>query len=235
MSGSDWSVSDDGVSDSDEVACAMNTRFVEHLVQQHPPRVTQRRRSRSPTKPQPEKNTKEEAVDVDAAPRKLPRFDLVAMISDALRKGDVALLPADMTVEKLSAQIVETMRKSPGGGEVARAVTQALADPLNVELRNDVLQGKLSPEELISLDETSLLNPQDRAVQEKARLDRLNQHSVEYLEKLSLTVTHMFTCPACGSHECFANFRSTDFVKWQGDDQTPTLLRCCKCSHSFRQ
>ena len=70
---------------------------------------------------------------------------------------------------------------------------------------------------------------------DKARTERLNQYSVEYLEKLNLTVTHMFTCPVCGSRDCYANFRSTDFVKWQGDDQTPTLLRCCKCSHSFRQ
>lgn len=234
MSGSDWTPSDSG-SDSDEAASALNARFVESLSQSHPPRVTQRRRRRhSPAISDAEKD-EDEAVGTDPPPRKPPRLDLVAMISAALKKDDGSCLPSEASVGKLAAKIVEALRESSGGGEVARAVTQALADPLNVELRKSVLQGKITPTALVAMDEVSLLNPKDRERQERARLDRLNQHSVEYLEKLQYTVTHMFTCPACGSHECFANFRSTDFVKWQGDDQTPTLLRCCKCSHSFRQ
>ncbi|KPA79015.1 transcription elongation factor-like protein [Leptomonas pyrrhocoris] len=233
MSGSDWD-SDSDVSDSHEIASAMNMCFVEHLAQQHAPRVTQRRRSRSPAGPEANRSVRE-VVDADGTPRTQPRLDVVAMIGNALKKGDVRGLPAEMSVEQLSAQIVEALRRSSGGGEVARAVTQALADPLNTDLRNAVLKGEMSPEKLVTLDELSLLNPKERAIREKARLDRLNQHSVDYLEKLSLTVTHMYTCPVCGSQDCFANFRSTDFVKWQGDDQTPTLLRCCKCAHSFRQ
>ncbi|KPI88907.1 transcription elongation factor-like protein [Leptomonas seymouri] len=233
MSGSDWSPDED-VSDSYEASSAMNIRFVDHLAQQGPSRVTQRRRSRSPMKPGADKHA-DEVISVGEVPRMKPRLDLVAMIGNALKKGDLGMLPSEMSAEKLSAQIVEALRRSSGGGEVARAVTQALADPLNVDLRNAVLKGEVSPEKLVTLDEVSLLNPKERAIQEKARRERLDQRSVEYVEKLSLTVTHMFTCPACGSRECFANFRSTDFVKWQGDDQTPTLLRCCKCSLSFRQ
>lgn len=233
MSGSDWSP-DESVTDSEEAASALNTCLVEHIAQRHPPRVTQRRRSRPLVKPDASQPVNE-AVDADESPRKAPRFDLVTMIGNALRRGDVSLVPAESSVEELSAQIVEALRKSPDGGEVARAVTYALDDPLNVELRNAVLQGKLRPAELVELDEFSLLNPEERAAKDKARTERLNQYSVEYLEKLNLTVTHMFTCPVCGSRDCYANFRSTDFVKWQGDDQTPTLLRCCKCSHSFRQ
>lgn len=244
MSGSDWSP-DSSASDVDEAPSALTTQTVEHATQEQSsmPQANERRRGRSPVAARDDSNknsrssssSSSSSVKEGAPPNKKPRMDLASMIGAALRRGDVSLLPTDVTVEARAAQIVDALRQSGGGGEVAKAVTHALGDPLNKELRHAVLTGTMSPAALVALDEVSLLNIEKRAAQEKARLERLDQHSVEYLERLSLTVTNIYTCPACGSHECYANFRSTDFVKWGGDDQTPTLLRCCKCGHSFRR
>ncbi|CBZ27345.1 transcription elongation factor-like protein [Leishmania mexicana MHOM/GT/2001/U1103] len=235
MSDCEWS-SDSGVSNAEAIAAAaLNMHLVELVTLQHPSRVT-RRRHVYPTSD----DTKASSADISQpsrasgeAPRKHARIDISSLIRQALSQSGAHCPSAN--VDEVAGRVVAALKQRADGAEVARAVTRALADPLNGELRESVLSGRLRPEELVALDEVSLLNQAEREVLEKARLERLNQHSVEYLERLSLTVTNMFTCPECGSRECYANFRFTDFVKWKGDDQTPTLLRCCRCSLSFRQ
>ncbi|AYU79101.1 transcription elongation factor-like protein [Leishmania donovani] len=235
MSDSEWS-SDSGVSNAEAiVAAALNMHLVELMTSQHPSRVSHRRPAYATSE-----STRASSAKIShktrasgEAPRKQARVDISNLIRQALSQSGAHCPSAN--VDEVAGQVVAALRQRAGGAEVARAVTHALADPLNEELRESVLSGRLRPEELVALDEVSLLNQAERAVLEKARLERLNQHSVEYLERHNLTVTNMFTCPECGSRECYANFRFTDFVKWQGDDQTPTLLRCCRCSLSFRQ
>ncbi|GET88863.1 transcription elongation factor-like protein [Leishmania tarentolae] len=235
MSESHWS-SDSGASNPEAVAAStLNMHLVELMTLRHSSRVT-RRRPACATSEVPMKSSTEISREAGAsgeAPRKQARIDISNLIRQALLQSSSCCSFA--RVNEATSQVVAALRQSGDGAEVARAVTRALADPLNEELRESVLSGPLCPEELVALDEVSLLNQSERAVRESARLERLNQHSVEYLERLSLTVTNMFTCPECGFGECYANFRSADFVKWQGDDPTPTLLRCCRCSLSFRQ
>ncbi|KAG5503911.1 hypothetical protein GH5_04764 [Leishmania sp. Ghana 2012 LV757] len=235
MSDSEWN-SDSGASDDEASASsALNRHLVQLVTLRHLPRVTHRRRAFT---------TGESAWATDAeishqsrvtgeAPRTKGRIDLRSLIRQALSQSNTQCPSAN--VDDVASRVVAALRQSADGPEMARAVTCALADPLYEKLREDVLSGRLRPEDTVALDEVSLLNQSARAALEEARLERLNQQSVEYLERLRLTVTNMFTCPECGSCECYAHFRSTDFVKWQGDDQTPTLLRCCKCSLSFRQ
>ncbi|KAK7195773.1 transcription elongation factor-like protein [Novymonas esmeraldas] len=239
MSSSDWG-SDSSASESAESGtCDVNRHLVELVATRPPPRVTQRRRQRSrSSSPTPSASgLSAEAAGsgrtADAPPRQQARIDLPGLLRHALAQSSAECPSTD--VDEVVRRVVLALRRSEDGAGMARAVTRALADPLNAQLRVDVLTGVVSPDELAALDEVRLMNPTARGEMERARTERLNQQSVEYLERLSLTVTHMFTCPACGSRECYANFRSTDFVKWQGDDATPTLLRCCKCALSFRQ
>ncbi|CAG9574486.1 transcription elongation factor-like protein [Leishmania major strain Friedlin] len=233
MSDSEWS-SDSGVSNAEAIAAAsLNKHLGELMTLQHPSRVTHRR----PAYATSEGTTASSATISHTprvsgeAPRKQARMDISSLIRQALSQSSAHCTSAN--VDEVAGRVVAALRQKAGGAEVARAVTRALADPLNEELRESVLSGLLRPEELVALDEVSLLNQAERSVLAKARRERLNQHSVEYLERLNLTVTNMLTCPECRSHECYANFRFTDFVKWQGDDQTPTLQRCCRCSVSF--
>lgn len=130
--------------------------------------------------------------------------------------------------------ILASISKSDDRAYTASAVLRGLTDPLNEQLRRDVLHGVISPGQLVALDDESLLNPGMRAKCQMDRAQRQEQQTVEFQQRLTSTVTSMFTCPSCGNKECYANFRSTDFVKWQGDDPTPTLLRCVKCQHSFK-
>lgn len=236
MSGSDWTPDSSASDVEEDASSALNTHLVQLLAEQRTPRVTSRRHAAphaSDTAGQAALTRSPPTRSEREPPVKHPRIDVAGLVRQALSQSSAACPSADL--DDVVGRVAEALRRSPDAAEVSRAVTKALTDPLNAALRERVLSGRLPPSELAALDEVSLLNPDARAALEKARLERLNQHSVEYLEKLSLTKTNLYTCPACGSQECYANFRSTDFVKWQGDDETPTLLRCCKCSFSFRQ
>ncbi|KAG5500662.1 hypothetical protein JIQ42_04681 [Leishmania sp. Namibia] len=235
ISNSEWN-SDSGASDAEASASsALNRQLVELVTLRRLPRVTHRRRAFK---------TGESAWATDAeishdsrvtgeAPRTKGLIELRSFIRQGLSQIKTRCPSAN--VDDVAGRVVAALRQSADGPEMARAVTCALADPLNEKLREDVFSGRLRPEDLVALDEVSLLNQPARAALEEARLERLNQQSVEYLERLRLTVTNMLTCPECGSRECYVHFRSTDFVKWQGDDQTSTMLRCCKCTFSLRQ
>ncbi|CAD2219969.1 transcription elongation factor [Angomonas deanei] len=113
-------------------------------------------------------------------------------------------------------------------------IGKALSDPLNHSLRENLWTGKLSEEELVKMNEFELLNPVDRSALEEERKARLEQKTVAFIEELASVKTELYPCPQCGNKECYANFRSTDFVKWHGDDPTPTILKCKKCGHHFR-
>ncbi|EPY31956.1 transcription elongation factor [Strigomonas culicis] len=114
-------------------------------------------------------------------------------------------------------------------------IRKALVDPLNTELRSKILDRRISANSLVCMNEVEFLNPEARMRIEKARAERMEQKTVEYIERLTMTETTLFKCPSCGCSKCYANFRSTDYVKWQGDDPAPTLLKCTACSFTFKE
>lgn len=217
---SDWA-SDTESSSAENADATLNNYFILLLTKPHPSRVTRRRKSVASSSLLPLST--------------LQPLCLIDEVSAAFSKH-ISRSNGETTSEihRLSQAVVQALKGSDGGAEVALSVVRAIADPLNGDLRRRLFDGSLSPDALVALDEESLLNPQQRQQQTAARLARLNQQSVEYIERLSSTLTGLYTCPACGCRECYANFRSTDFVKWMGDDPTPTLLRCTACSMSFR-
>ncbi|KAG5477674.1 hypothetical protein LSCM1_04967 [Leishmania martiniquensis] len=214
MSGSEWS-SESGASDAERNASsALNIHLVELLTSSHLPRATYHRRALT---------TGDGAwaafgkiIYLNPAKSESPhtqsRIDLRGLIQQALSQSRTRC--PSVNADDMASRVAAALIRNADGAEMARAVTHALADPLNEKLRESVLTGRLRPEDLVALDEVSLLSEPARAALEKGRLERLNQQSVENLERLSLSVTNMFTCPECGARECYANFRSTDFVKW---------------------
>ncbi|KAG5492994.1 hypothetical protein JKF63_01575 [Porcisia hertigi] len=235
MSDSEWG-SDSGASNTEaNVASALSMHLVKLMSSRLPSRVTHRRCAPTPVGGASSTRAalSSSSRATGEATRSQTRIDVCSVIRQALSQSQAQCPSAN--VDDIASRVAAALRQCGEGGDVARAVTRALADPLNEKLRESVLTGRLSPEELVALDELSLLSHTERERLERARQARLDQYSVEYFDRLNNTVTHMFTCPACESRECYAHFRSTDFVKWQGDDETPTLLRCCKCSLSFRQ
>lgn len=175
------------------------------------------------------------APSVNASTIKRGRPRLRDMLCDALCTEGSA---RECTVERLHrvAGDIETALKrlQEDSAEVAHGLVVSLSDPLNHELRSMVLSGAIPVDRLVRMDEESLLNPELRARRQRQRRIRLEQQTADFVDRLNATVTYMFECPACGGSDCFAQFRSADFVKWHGDDPTPTLLRCRLCSHSFR-
>lgn len=132
-------------------------------------------------------------------------------------------------------EILTAIKSSSDRVVTAGLIRNGLADPLNTKLRRDILERRTTAGDLVDMNDLDWLNPVERERVDKERQERMSQKTVEYMERLSMTVTTIFKCPSCGCGECYANFRSTDFVKWQGDDPHPTLLRCTKCGFTFKE
>lgn len=176
------------------------------------------------------------ATSGPGAGAKRNRVGLREMLCGALTVGEESKATMEGTaVDELAKQIVSAIRESEDSAEIASAIVRNLSDPLNTALRHSVLSGEVTPQALVEMDEEQLLNPELRRIRREQRLERLEQKSVEFVQRLTSVVTHLYKCPECGGEECYANFRNADFVKWHGDDPNPTLLTCTKCGFSFRQ
>lgn len=239
MPDSDWSGDSEAV-EADLVG-AINSHFVAVLSRAKvSPRPTQRRRSKVPSdaaRGAGNSSDDQRSLILTSTSRgkKRPRINLHESMCTALRTGGSGDALSGNVIDRVATGIVHALKVVPDRAEVAHLIFRSLSDPLNTGLRESVLAGLTTPSDLVAMDEESLLNPETREERQRQRRERLEQKTVAYVESLTSTVTHLFACPSCGGRKCHAQFRSTDFVKWHGDDPTPTLLTCVKCSHSFRQ
>ncbi|KAH9597073.1 Transcription elongation factor S-II [Trypanosoma melophagium] len=148
-------------------------------------------------------------------------------------------LKTDPTTCEVSSLIVDGIvagiRDQADHVHAAAVVVHHLSDPNNTALRRDVLDGRIPPEKLASMQECDLVNPILREKWEKQRCEVLRQKTVEFVERLTSTVTTIYTCPSCGEKQCTLRERQADKQKWAGDDATPFLLTCCSCSLTFRR
>ncbi|ORC84608.1 putative transcription elongation factor, partial [Trypanosoma theileri] len=168
---------------------------------------------------------------LDPLPPSSRKPGLWQRLMDALKTDPITCEVSSLIVDRIVAGI----RDQADRVHAAAVVLHHLADPNNTALRRDVLEGRLPPEKLASMQERDLVNPMLREKWEKQRSETLRQKTVAFVEQLTSTVTTIYTCPSCGGQQCTLRERQADKQKWAGDDATPFLLTCCSCSHTFRR
>jgi hypothetical protein len=109
----------------------------------------------------------------------------------------------------------------------------ALKDPKNTRLRDDIVEEHIPPMIVPQLTEDQLRNPEDRKKIAEERRKRGRERD-ESLMSIALVST-LYQCPECQSRRCTANERTSSDAKfWVSDDDSSAVVTCLDCHHTFK-
>jgi DNA-directed RNA polymerase subunit M/transcription elongation factor TFIIS len=111
--------------------------------------------------------------------------------------------------------------------DTAKQLVFHLKDPLNNQLRANVLSGAIAPCNLVKMSEYDLVNPEVRALHELLTADRARARDYDELRAASALSTEIYPCPKCGAREAKMDERQTR----SGDEPMTIFLTCFKCNH----
>lgn len=142
-------------------------------------------------------------------------------------------------MEADAARVSETMQRTAaaiqGDGDAAmirfRTIKFAVKDEKNSKLRNDILEGVLTPEVLASLKEHELANPEQRKQREEEFLERNKSKDLNELQRSLSSSSSLFPCPRCGAKDCTWVQRQTR----SGDEPMTVCCTCNKCGRVWRK
>lgn len=107
----------------------------------------------------------------------------------------------------------------------------SLKDPLNVELREKLVSGKLPVEVLVTLSEKELANPERRREMDEGFKKRSKDTNLQEIANALKTTSTLFSCPSCKARDCSWVQRQTR----SGDEPMTVICSCNRCNHQWRK
>lgn len=107
----------------------------------------------------------------------------------------------------------------------------SLKDPLNSELREKLVSGKLPVEVLVTLSEKELANPERRKEMDEGFKNRSKDTNLQEIENALKTTSTLFVCPSCKVRDCSWVQRQTR----SGDEPMTVICSCNRCNHQWRK
>ena len=212
-------------------------------------RVRRRSESRSSSYSNP---TQTESAASGSADRKQPAAEPALPFRDRLARAVEAALATtddagenathghDADEEQRRAVAVATAEAIISGsgskaGETARTLLMSLSDPLNADLRQRLLDGRLLPEELVGRSAYELANPQVQSDLAKVRESRNRSRNMQTILAETAPRTDLYQCTHCGMRNAVMLQREKAKPWFSGGEGTADVMcTCLECGRGFR-
>ena len=105
-----------------------------------------------------------------------------------------------------------------------------LKDENNNEFRNDIIEGKITPEELCTMEATEMLNKNKQEEIEKQIKDKIDEVRTDWNEKHGQVTEGMYKCRICGGKKTIQHEQQTR----SADEPMTLFITCVNCKYTCK-
>lgn len=105
-----------------------------------------------------------------------------------------------------------------------------LKDENNNEFRNDIIEGKITPEELCTMEATEMLNKNKQEEIEKQIKDKIDEVRTDWNEKHGQVTEGMYKCRVCGGKKTIQHEQQTR----SADEPMTLFITCVNCKFTWK-
>ena len=105
-----------------------------------------------------------------------------------------------------------------------------LKDENNNEFRNDIIEGKITPEELCTMEATEMLNKNKQEEIEKQIKDKIDEVRTDWNEKHGQVTEGMYNCRICGGKKTIQHEQQTR----SADEPMTLFITCVNCKYTWK-
>lgn len=158
------------------------------------------------------------------------RKNLYKNLKVCLKDGEEQKEELVQKVIKIEEVIYE---KYKGDGPYTNRVLEILhniKDKDNIEFREGIVNGKIKPEELATMDEVKMLNKAKRKELDKTIEDKVNEARSDWDKKHSKVLSGVYKCRKCGGD------KTTQFEMQtrSADEPMTVFISCVECGNSWK-
>lgn len=105
-----------------------------------------------------------------------------------------------------------------------------LKDENNNEFRNDIIEGKITPEELCTMEATEMLNKNKQEEIEKQIKDKIDEVRTDWIETHGQVTEGMYKCRVCGGKKTIQHEQQTR----SADEPMTLFITCVNCKNTWK-
>lgn len=105
-----------------------------------------------------------------------------------------------------------------------------LKDENNNEFRNNIIDGKIKPEELCTMDATEMLNKNKQEEIEKQIKERIDEVRTDWNEKHGEVTEGVYKCRVCGGKKTIQHEQQTR----SADEPMTLFITCVNCKNTWK-
>lgn len=105
-----------------------------------------------------------------------------------------------------------------------------LKDENNNEFRNNIIEGKIKPEELCTMDATEMLNKNKQEEIEKQIKERIDEVRTDWNEKHGEVTEGVYKCGVCGGKKTIQHEQQTR----SADEPMTLFITCVNCKNTWK-
>ena len=105
-----------------------------------------------------------------------------------------------------------------------------LKDENNNEFRNNIIDGKIKPEELCTMDATEMLNKNKQEEIEKQIKERIDEVRTDWNEKHGEVTEGVYKCRVCGGKKTIQHEQQTR----SADEPMTLFITCVNCKYTWK-
>ena len=105
-----------------------------------------------------------------------------------------------------------------------------LKDENNNEFRNNIIDGKIKPEELCTMDATEMLNKNKQEEIEKQIKERIDEVRTDWNEKNGEVTEGVYKCRVCGGKKTIQHEQQTR----SADEPMTLFITCVNCKNTWK-
>lgn len=105
-----------------------------------------------------------------------------------------------------------------------------LKDENNNEFRNNIIEGKIKPEELCTMDATEMLNKNKQEEIEKQIKERIDEVRTDWNEKHGEVTEGVYKCRVCGGKKTIQHEQQTR----SADEPMTLFITCVNCKNTWK-
>ena len=133
-------------------------------------------------------------------------------------------------VVEIEEKLYETLKGETPYVNRVLEILHNLKDENNNEFRNDIIEGKITPEELCTMEATEMLNKNKQEEIEKQIKDKIDEVRTDWNEKHGQVTEGMYKCRVCGGKKTIQHEQQTR----SADEPMTLFITCVNCKYTWK-
>lgn len=133
-------------------------------------------------------------------------------------------------VVEIEEKLYETLKGETPYVNRVLEIMHNLKDENNNEFRNDIIEGKITPEELCTMEATEMLNKNKQEEIEKQIKDKIDEVRTDWNEKHGQVTEGMYKCRICGGKKTIQHEQQTR----SADEPMTLFITCVNCKYTWK-